>query len=66
MPCLSCLEVIVVLTLCLTSCVEVVVLERGVDYSNFVIQIPRWRFPLWESCVDVVKILLCEGGDVEQ
>ena len=28
----SCVEVIVVLALCLTSCVEVVVLERGVVY----------------------------------
>ena len=28
---------------------------------------PQWRFPVWESCVDkLVKILLCEGGDVEQ
>ena len=27
---------------------------------------PQWRFPVWESCVDkLVKILLCEGGDVE-
>ena len=29
----SCVEVIVVLALCLASCVEVVVLEKGVVYS---------------------------------
>ena len=31
-----CVEEIVVLALCLASCVEVVVLERGVVYSKFV------------------------------
>ena len=31
-------------------------------YSN-----PQWRFPVWEGlCGRIVKILLCEGGDVEQ
>ena len=29
----SCVKVIVILVLCLASCVEVVVLERGVVYS---------------------------------
>ena len=33
----SCVEVIIVLALYLASCVEVVVLERGVVYSKFVI-----------------------------
>ena len=61
-----CVEVIVVLALCLTSCVVVVVLERGVVYS-----LPSCKFLsggslCGRSCVDIVKILLCEGGDVEQ
>ena len=55
-----------VLVLCLASCVEMVVLERGVVYSLPCNLIPRWRFPVWRSCVDIVKILLCEGRDVEQ
>ena len=44
-----------------------VVFERGVVYSQIVFAPnPQWRFPVWESCVDeLVKILLCEGGDVE-
>jgi len=54
------------LTLCLASCVEVFVLERGVVYSHCRVVIPRWRSLYGRFRVDIVKILLCEGGDVEQ
>ena len=49
--------------LCLASCVEVVFVERGVVYSQVVFaQILSGG----SLCVDaIVKILLCEGGDVE-
>ena len=63
----SCVEVIIVLSLCLASCVEVVVLERGVVYS-----IPcTCKFLgggslCGRSCVDIVEILLREGGDIER
>ena len=34
---------------------------------NLVLVNPRWRFPVWEVlCRHIVKILLCEGGDVDQ
>ena len=42
------------------------VLERGVVYSRCRVVIPRWRPLCGRFCVDVVKILLCEGEDVEQ
>ena len=53
--------------LCLTSCVEVVFGERGVVYSQVVFaQILSGGSLCGKSCVDeLVKILLCEGGDVE-
>ena len=53
--------------LCLASCVEVVLLERGVVYSWFVYQILCGGSLCGKSCVDaIVEIFLCEGGDVEQ
>jgi len=48
------------------SCVEVIVFERGVVYSKCRVVIPQWRSLCGRSCVDIVKILLCEGRDVEQ
>ena len=53
--------------LSLASCVEVVLLERGVVYSQIVFtQILSGGSLCGKSCVDdIVKILLCEGGDVE-
>jgi len=53
--------------LCLASCVEVVFVERGVVYSLIVFaQILSGGSLCGKSCVDeLVKILLCEGGDVE-
>ena len=47
---------------------EVVLVERGVVYSQVVFaQILSGGFLCEKSCVDdIVKILLCEGGDVEQ
>ena len=53
--------------LCLASCVEVVFVERGVVYSLIVFaQILSGGSLCGKSCVDaIVKILLCEGGDVE-
>ena len=47
--------------------VEVVLVERGVVYSRFVFtQILNGGSLCGKSCVDdLVKILLCEGGDVE-
>ena len=35
-------------------------------YSQFVFGIPWWMSLCGRSLVDIVKILLCEGGDVEQ
>ena len=62
-----CVEVIVVLALCLASCVEVVVLERGVVYSlPCICKFLGGGSLCGRSCVDAVEILLCEGGDVEQ
>jgi len=40
------------------------VLERGVVYSKFVIVNSSVEVP-FVSCVDVLEILLREGGDVE-
>ena len=53
--------------LCLASCVEVVFVEREVVYSLIVFaQILSRGSLCGKSCVDeLVKILLCEGGDVE-
>ena len=63
----SCVEVIVILALCLTSCVEVVMLERGVVYSlPCTCKFLSGGSLCGRSCVDIVKILLCEGEDVEQ
>ena len=39
---------IIVLTLCLASCVEAIVLERGVVYSKFVIANSSVKVSLWE------------------
>ena len=47
--------------LCIGLCIE-----RGVVYSKCWVVIPQWRSLCGGSCVDIVKILLCEGGDVEQ
>ena len=55
-----------VLALCHPSCVEVIVFERGVVYSKCRVVIPQWRSLCGRSCVEIVKILLCEGGDVLQ
>jgi len=63
----SCVEMIVALALCLASCVEVVVLERGVVYSlPCTCKFLGGGSLCGSSCVDIVKILLCEGEDVEQ
>ena len=48
MPYPSCVEVIVVLSLCLASCVKVVVGERSCVLLTLYLQIPWWRFPVWE------------------
>ena len=53
MPYPSCVEVIVVLALCLASCVEVLLLERGVVYSYFVfakssVEVPCVGSPVWK------------------
>ena len=40
--------------------------ERVVVYSKCRVIIPQWRSLHGRSFVDIVKILLCEGGDVEQ
>ena len=47
-------------------CVEVIVFERGVVYSKCRVVIPRWISLGGRSCVDIVKILLCEGENLEQ
>ena len=45
----SCVEMIVVLTFCLASCVEVVVVgERSCVLLTLYLQISHWRFPVWE------------------
>ena len=53
--------------LCIASSERLYSVERRVVYSRYCIAPnPQWRFPVWESCVDkLVKILLCEGEDVE-
>ena len=53
--------------LCLASCVEVVLVERGVVYSQIVFaQILSGGSLCGKSCVGaLVKIFLCEGGEVE-
>ena len=43
-----------------------VVFERGVVYSKCRVVIPQWRSLCGRSNVDIMEILLCEGGDVEQ
>ena len=59
---------IVILALCLASCVEVVVCQREeLCSSSLYLPNPQWRFHVWEVlCGRIVEILLCEGGDVEQ
>ena len=54
------------LALCLPFCVEVFEFEREVVYSQYWVVIPQWRSLCGRSCVDLVKILLFEGGDVKQ
>ena len=49
-----------------TSCVEVFMFKRGVVYSRCWVVIPQWRSLCGKSCVGIVVILLCEGGDVEE
>ena len=44
----SCVEVIVVLVLCLASCVEVVVLREELYTPSLYLPNPQWRFPVWE------------------
>ena len=46
-------------------CRVVCVWERSCVLRCWVV-IPRWRSFCGRSCVDIVKILLCEGGDVDQ
>ena len=41
-------------------------LRGGVVYLWCWVVIPQWKSFCGRSCVDIVKILLCEGGDVEQ
>ena len=54
--------------LCIASSERLYWLERGVVYSLVVLpQILSGGSPCGKSCVDeIVEILLCEGGDVEQ
>ena len=66
--CLSLIcEVDIVLALCLASSEEVVFGERRVVYSHIVfVSILSGGSLCGKSCVDdIVKILLCEGWDVE-
>ena len=66
--CLSLIcEVDIVLVCALPLSVEVVLVERGVVYSRLYLpQILSGGSLCEKSCVDeLVKILLCEGGDVE-
>ena len=65
-PYLSCVEVIVVLALCLASWVEVVVGERNCILLTLYYQILDRGSLCGRSCVDIVKIILCEGRDIEQ
>ena len=55
------------MALCLASSERLYLLERGVVYSQIVFaQILSGGSLCGKSCVDdIVKILLCEGGDVE-
>jgi len=62
----SCIVVIVFWLCVYPSCVEVIVFERGVVYSKCSVVISQWRSLCGRSCVDIVKILLCEGWNVEQ
>ena len=53
--------------LCLTSCVKVVVLERSCVLQDCITQILSGGSLCGKSCMDdIVKILLCEGSDIEQ
>ena len=54
------------LALCLSLLCRVIVFERGVVCFKCSVVIPQWRSLCGRSCVDIVEILLCEGGDVEQ
>ena len=55
-----------VMLLCLTSCVEVMLLERGVVYFYFAFAKSSVEVPCVEVlCGRIVEILLCESGDVE-
>ena len=47
--------------LCRGGCVG----ERSCVLLALYLQISQWMFPVWGSYVDIVKILLCEGGNVE-
>ena len=49
--------------MCLASCVEVVLAERGVVYSKVVFPKSSVEVSYMD---DIVEILLCEGGKVEQ
>ena len=55
----KCIFLYFVLGLVPTSCVEFVFKRK--EFGT-----PSWRSLCRRSCVDIVKILLCEGGDVEQ
>ena len=61
----SCVEVIVLCLCAYPSCVEVIVFERRVVYSKCCVIIPQWRSVCEKSYVDIVKMLMCESGDVE-
>jgi len=58
---------VIVFWLCaFPSCAEVVKIEREVVDSSCKVAIPQWRSLYGRSCVDIVKILLYEGREVEQ
>ena len=62
-----CIEVIIILALCLASCVEVACFGE----RSCILQVCNYETlgggSLYgRSYVDIVKILLCEGEDVEQ
>ena len=65
--CLSLIcEVDFVLALSLPLVRGCIVEERSYVLSNCIYSNPQWRFPMWEVlCGRVMKILLCEGRDVE-
>ena len=66
--CLSLIcEVDIVLVCALPLSVEAVIIgERSYVLPNCIYPNPQWRFPVWEVLLDeLVKILLCEGGNVE-